>query len=185
MTDTKQRILDVALDLFIERGYDAVSLREIAEQVGVTKAALYYHFSSKDEIFRALAAPMQEITDLLVTGFAGPATPEAWAKSYEEVVDWILPRRRLLELLQNNRQMLQELRPDLEDEERHEALHERLDAALSDEGLSLDDRVRMAGSIGLLMSVLAFPSEAAFSRVSQEQLRASLLAAIRDLLRVG
>jgi len=45
--DTRQRILDVASELFVERGYDATSLREIAERLGVTKAALYYHFASK------------------------------------------------------------------------------------------------------------------------------------------
>ena len=61
MRDTKDRILDAALDLFIERGYDKTSLREIAEQVGVTKAALYYHFASKKEIFRTLMQPVVEL----------------------------------------------------------------------------------------------------------------------------
>src|ERR1700753_286565 len=50
----RDRILDVALDLFIEHGYDGTSLREVAEQLGVTKAALYYHFASKDDILMAL-----------------------------------------------------------------------------------------------------------------------------------
>jgi AcrR family transcriptional regulator len=45
--DTRQRILDVALDLFIEQGFDGTSLRQIAEQLGVTKAALYYHFEPR------------------------------------------------------------------------------------------------------------------------------------------
>jgi AcrR family transcriptional regulator len=40
----------VALDLFLEQGYEGTSLREIAERLGVTKAALYYHFKSKDDI---------------------------------------------------------------------------------------------------------------------------------------
>ena len=53
-SDTRQRILDVALDLFTEQGYDGTSLREIAEQLGVTKAALYYHFESKEDILMAL-----------------------------------------------------------------------------------------------------------------------------------
>ena len=42
-------VLDAALDLFIEQGFDGTSLRQIAEQLGVTKAALYYHFESKDK----------------------------------------------------------------------------------------------------------------------------------------
>jgi AcrR family transcriptional regulator len=48
--DTRSRIKAVALDLFLEQGYEGTSLREIAERLGVTKAALYYHFKSKDEI---------------------------------------------------------------------------------------------------------------------------------------
>lgn len=52
--DTRSRIQEVALRLFIENGYEATSLREIAEEIGVTKAALYYHFKSKDEIVTSL-----------------------------------------------------------------------------------------------------------------------------------
>ena len=51
---TRERILDVALDLFIEKGYDRTSLREIAEPLGFSKAALYYHFASKEDILMAL-----------------------------------------------------------------------------------------------------------------------------------
>ena len=47
---TRERIQAVALELFTEQGYEKTSLREIAERLGVTKAALYYHFKSKDEI---------------------------------------------------------------------------------------------------------------------------------------
>jgi len=53
-TDTRTRIQDVALRMFIDNGYEATSLREIAEDVGVTKAALYYHFKTKDEIVTSL-----------------------------------------------------------------------------------------------------------------------------------
>jgi AcrR family transcriptional regulator len=52
--DTRTRIQDVALRLFNERGYEATSLREIADEVGVTKAALYYHFKTKEEIVTSL-----------------------------------------------------------------------------------------------------------------------------------
>ncbi len=48
--DTRQRIQDVALELFAEQGYEKTSLREIAERLDVTKAALYYHFKTKEEI---------------------------------------------------------------------------------------------------------------------------------------
>ncbi|WP_433083670.1 TetR/AcrR family transcriptional regulator [Dactylosporangium sp. CA-052675] len=53
-SDTRAHIQRVALDLFIEEGYDKTSLREIAEKLGVTKAALYYHFPTKDDIVSSL-----------------------------------------------------------------------------------------------------------------------------------
>jgi AcrR family transcriptional regulator len=52
--DVRAHIQRVALELFIEEGYDKTSLREIAEQLGVTKAALYYHFPTKDDIVNSL-----------------------------------------------------------------------------------------------------------------------------------
>src|SRR5207249_3794900 len=48
--DTRSRIQEVALELFTEKGYDQTSLREIAERLDVTKAALYYHFKTKEDI---------------------------------------------------------------------------------------------------------------------------------------
>jgi AcrR family transcriptional regulator len=51
--DTRARIQCVALELFAEQGYERTSLREIAERLGVTKAALYYHFKSKEDIVRS------------------------------------------------------------------------------------------------------------------------------------
>jgi AcrR family transcriptional regulator len=66
-TDTRRRIQEVALDLFAERGYEATSLREIAEVLGVTKAALYYHFKTKEDIVTSLtqdrAASIQALID--------------------------------------------------------------------------------------------------------------------------
>jgi AcrR family transcriptional regulator len=55
-TDTRERILDVAARLFSERGFAGTSTRDIAEALGVTKAALYYHFPSKDAILTELVA---------------------------------------------------------------------------------------------------------------------------------
>lgn len=56
---TRERILRAALRLFAEHGYGATSMREIAEQLGITKAALYYHFDSKEDIVRALLADVE------------------------------------------------------------------------------------------------------------------------------
>jgi AcrR family transcriptional regulator len=53
-TDTRERALAVALELFAQQGYSVTSLREIAERLGVTKAALYFHFRTKEEILTAI-----------------------------------------------------------------------------------------------------------------------------------
>ncbi|MFH0521005.1 TetR/AcrR family transcriptional regulator [Streptomyces sp. M41] len=65
--NTRQRIQDVALELFAEQGYEKTSLREIAERLEVTKAALYYHFKTKEEIivslFEDLTQPIEELIE--------------------------------------------------------------------------------------------------------------------------
>lgn len=64
---TRGRIQAVALELFTEQGYEKTSLREIAERLGVTKAALYYHFKSKDEIVSSFVEDRLALLDALVT----------------------------------------------------------------------------------------------------------------------
>jgi len=55
---TKQLILDTAQRLFDEQGYDATSLRQIAEAVGMTKAAVYYHYPAKEHLLLELTRPL-------------------------------------------------------------------------------------------------------------------------------
>lgn len=53
-TNTKEQILDVALELFSVRGYEATSISQIAEAVGIRKASLYSHYDGKQAILDAL-----------------------------------------------------------------------------------------------------------------------------------
>ncbi len=80
---TRARIQTVALELFTEQGYEATSLREIAERLGVTKAALYYHFKTKEDIIASVVEDRIEAMDELIT----------WARSQEDVAEM---RRELL-----------------------------------------------------------------------------------------
>ncbi|WP_173041443.1 TetR/AcrR family transcriptional regulator [Phytohabitans flavus] len=76
--DTRSRIQAVALELFTEEGYEKTSLREIAERLGVTKAALYYHFKSKDEIVNSFVEDRIGLMDELIEwGEAQPPTVES------------------------------------------------------------------------------------------------------------
>lgn len=54
MNKTKRKIFETAMQLFADKGYEATSIEEITATVGVAKGTLYYHFSSKEEIFNFL-----------------------------------------------------------------------------------------------------------------------------------
>jgi AcrR family transcriptional regulator len=73
----RARIQEVALEMFAERGYDQTSLREIADRLNVTKAALYYHFKTKDEILSsALDDYLSEVRKLIEWARQEPATAQ-------------------------------------------------------------------------------------------------------------
>lgn len=65
MQDTRQRILDAALDLFSQSGYAVVSIRDICARVQVREGTLYYHFSNKqaiaEELFREFSQRADEL----------------------------------------------------------------------------------------------------------------------------
>jgi AcrR family transcriptional regulator len=184
MNDTRDRILDAALDLFIEQGYEKTSLREIAERVGVTKAALYYHFSSKEEIIRTLVHPLYDALRPLSELLKSRPDREVWGKGLAALVEWILPQRRLFELFENNQGTLHALAHDSIDVEVHTAMHEAFDAIFSDDATPLVDRVRMAGSIGVVAGVLGFPAGNVFWRIPVDELKPLLMEAIHDVLQV-
>ena len=54
MNKTKRKIFETSMKLFAQKGYEATSIEEITATVGVAKGTLYYHFSSKEEIFNFL-----------------------------------------------------------------------------------------------------------------------------------
>ena len=74
---TRREAQRVALELFTNQGYEATSLRQIAEALGITKASLYYHFPSKEAILRSLfEVRADEAEDLLAWLHDQPRTPE-------------------------------------------------------------------------------------------------------------
>ncbi len=76
-SDTRARIQQVAVELFTEHGYDGTSLREIAERLDVTKAALYYHFKSKEDIVASLVEDYYGQIDALIDwGRSQPRTDQ-------------------------------------------------------------------------------------------------------------
>lgn len=63
---TRERILDVAADLFVEYGYPGTPLSLIASKLEFTKAALYYHFKSKADILAGILDPLLDEIDVLL-----------------------------------------------------------------------------------------------------------------------
>lgn len=57
-SDTRHRIQEVARELFAEKGVQRTSLQDIAARLGITKPALYYHFTSRDDLVRSIVAPL-------------------------------------------------------------------------------------------------------------------------------
>ena len=72
MRNTKEEILQTALALFAQRGFDAVSVRDIAAVLGVSQSALYKHYASKRDIFDRIVARMEENDLLRARAFAMP-----------------------------------------------------------------------------------------------------------------
>ncbi|MGN6101053.1 MAG: TetR/AcrR family transcriptional regulator, partial [Devosia sp.] len=50
----RQELLDIALKLFATRGYDETSVNDVIEAAGLSKGAFYHHFSSKEDLMKAL-----------------------------------------------------------------------------------------------------------------------------------
>ena len=80
---TKERIQQVALELFVLHGYEKTSLREISDRLGITKAALYYHYPSKQELLISITQPLIDEFEVMV---AGDPEPEALLRSYVDLL---------------------------------------------------------------------------------------------------
>ncbi|NEC91336.1 TetR/AcrR family transcriptional regulator [Streptomyces sp. SID12501] len=108
--DTRQRIQDVALELFAEQGYEKTSLREIAERLDVTKAALYYHFKTKEEIVVSLFEDLTKpIEDLIEWGRQQPHTldmKQEILRRYNEALTEAAP---LFRFMQENQATVRDL----------------------------------------------------------------------------
>jgi AcrR family transcriptional regulator len=179
--DTRQRILDVALALFIEQGYDGTSLREIAERLGVTKAALYYHFASKEDLLLALHMRLHEFgKEALERMDDGPVTLELWAELLDEVLDQIVAQRQIFLMHERNQAAIEKLHSKAHDAE-HEDLQNHLRLILGDSSLPLADRVRMAASVGVLFSGLLLSGEV-FAGAPNDEMGKLLREVLHDIL---
>lgn len=80
---TKERILAIALELFAQNGYLGTSMSDIAKQLGFTKAALYKHYTSKQEILDQIVERMNRMDYERAEEYEMPETePDGFAEAY-------------------------------------------------------------------------------------------------------
>lgn len=179
--DTRERILEVARELFTEQGYDGTSLREIADRLGFTKAALYYHFQGKDQIMLALLEPAQILVGDLLGRLEKANGPEEWGDILCWVVGQMASNMALFRLLQRNRGAIEQLGGWHEAMDDHKQMHERVEQAVLRMTSSRREQVRMIAALG---AVTGFDDWAPtlIQDIPMAELQAELTAAVRDIL---
>lgn len=174
------RIVGAAVDLFATRGIDATSLQMIADTLGITKGAVYYHFKTKQEIVLAVCA---DSFDALEAAVAEAETIES-VTSRERALDHLVPR--LVAQAVESRSVFSKLRFDpvmvrlMADDARYEDLLGRLDRLLGGDAPDAEARVRTAAAISALAGA---PVHHLVAGLDDTAVRAHLTTVLREIVR--
>ena len=177
---TRERIQSIALELFAEQGYEKTSLREIAERLGVTKAALYYHFKSKEDIVRSFVEDYRaELEQVIAWGASQPPTPETRAEILRRYTGIVGEQLAVIRFMEQNQAAMHTLMSD--SGARKKMFRDQfmsLCDLLAPPGAALADRVRaVAAVITIGMSPMILQREAA----SPDELHDAVLAVAGEL----
>jgi AcrR family transcriptional regulator len=179
--NTRERILNVSLELFSDQGYDKTSLRQIAERLGITKAAIYYHFASKGDILMALHMRLHEYGREALRALGDESvSPGLWVQLLDQLIDQMLQQRALFIFHERNQAAIEALHQG-RNESDHEDLQMRFRQALSNEELPIETRVRMSCAFGAVMGGLALSGDS-FSALPAAELGGLLRNAVHALL---
>ena len=175
-TAAQTRIIDAALVLFAEHGISGTSLQMIADAIGVTKAAVYHQYNTKDEIILAVAQVVLARLEAAVTA----AEAERSRRRAREVliaamVDLAVERRRMAGLLQRDPVMLR----FLEEHEPFRRVMGRVNRLLMGGASDHRGRVRAAMLASVIAGTVVHPL---VLRLDDESLRTELLKQARKLL---
>ncbi|MFG1944879.1 TetR family transcriptional regulator [Nonomuraea sp. NPDC048826] len=171
---TSERILEAARILFAARGYRATSMQAIADEVGITKAALYYHFDSKEEILRRITVPLlDELEAVLSAAESSGSAEEVRWRAIEGYVDVHLRHRHTLTMLVRDMTLL--VQAPIAD--RFRAAIALANELVAGPSRGIEERVRACQVVaGLADPVLLFRDE------PPERLRRLILDGARALL---
>jgi AcrR family transcriptional regulator len=172
---TRAQILETALSLFASQGYDSTSLRQIAEQQGLTKAALYYHFPAKELLLLELTRPFLDGLSALITEHRALDVPQPGAllNSY---LDLFIDHLEVLGLLARDPATLHH--PDIG--QRVRALVQGITQLLAGPEPSSERAVRAACALGVINAIPQMPADALVT--SRSTILAAALNALGDEL---
>jgi AcrR family transcriptional regulator len=173
---TRERVLTEARELFIDRGYSRTSLRLIADRLGLSKAAVLYHFPSKEELLVALAKPLLVELEAVVEA-AGRLPPERarWAL-LEGWLATMVAHRRSLRMFERDLTFLSAG----EIYQRFLSVGARAQAVVAGPDPDLAERVRAVQAVGMLGDPLIYMRD-----VPSRQLTEIMLDGVRRLLEQG
>jgi AcrR family transcriptional regulator len=156
--ETRERILDIALELFIEQGYDKTSLRDIAERLGTTKAALYYHFERKEDILLELHLRLhvfgRELLDELEQLPDDQARLQAWPQMLGRFIEQVAANRQLIVMHQRNSTALHALEGNSRHDAENAEFEVQIRRLLSSPAIEPALRVRLLCSLGAVFAGL-------------------------------
>jgi AcrR family transcriptional regulator len=181
--DTRARAQQVALELFGEQGYEKTSLREIADRLGVTKAALYYHFKSKEDIVHSFTDDyFAEIDALLDWAKDQPRSAETQREILDRYVGIVLAGSDVFRFLEQNRAAVQGMEAAEAGKQRFARFRGRLDALvdlLAGPDAALRERVRATTAVLSVSATCLFYLQQVDD---PEKLRAVILEIATDLV---
>jgi len=170
---TKERILHIAFRLFATKGYEQTSLSEIAQELGFTKAALYYHFPAKDDLLTTIVNPFIERIDELLGNTSRPNSRKARRALLENYLDTILDFRALVSTLANDRSALNHPQVGEKIKQQTRALR----SLLAGPKASVSDLVRASSALGCIQaSILHFDGGPGLERARTVIIAAALAA---------
>jgi AcrR family transcriptional regulator len=127
--DTRSRLRELALEMFAEQGYEKTSLREIAERLGVTKAALYYYFKSKEDIVASLIEDyVSELDELIDWAKGQPRSAETRTAIVRKYLDIVANGSAVFRMLHQNQASVSGLATTAK--ERSQLFRERMDTLI-------------------------------------------------------
>lgn len=175
-TPAQTRILTAALALFGEHGVSGTSLQMIADSLGVTKAAVYHKFRTKDEIVFAVTEIQLVPLEQAVREAEGePDRPRARAILLRKVIDLAVAGRRLVHVLQNDPVIVRLLA----EHEPFQQLIDRMYRVVIDEDAGPEARVPAAMLVAAISGAVLHPL---VQDLDDDTLRAELLRLTRRLV---